>query len=103
MARKKTNKYEPPGPEELNGYSRGDIIYCHRHPDGLLSHGEIKWFYEETEQGPGFTFMCNVTGSYRMGLMKDIIENPTKQQRAKINSGIVRKIKISNQKPKKKK
>jgi len=103
MVRKKLNKYEPPGPLELNGYSRGDEIYCYRHPDDLLSHGVIMWFYEETTDGPAFTFMCSVTGSYRMALMKGIIVNPTKQQRSKINNGIVRKIKISNQNPKKKK
>jgi hypothetical protein len=52
MARKKSSKsFEPPGPKELNGYERGDIVYCFRWPDELLSEGEIKWFHEETEGG----------------------------------------------------
>lgn len=100
MARKKTVKYEPPGPKEMGGYKRGDVVYCHRFPDNLLSQGIIKWFHEETSEGPGFTFMCTVTGSYRIALMSSIIVNPTKQQIAKINNAVVRKIRKSNQKPK---
>ena len=100
MARKKTKKYEPPGPPELNGFKRGDIIFCNRFPDDLLSQGVIKWFHPETESGPAFTFMCSVTGSYRIALMSSIIPNPTKQQKAKINNAVVRKIRKSNQKPK---
>ncbi len=100
MARKKAKKYEPPGPKELCGFKRGDVVYCHRWPDDILSEGEIKWFHEETSEGPAFTFMCSVTGSYRMALIKSIIENPTKQQKAKINNAVVRKIRRNNQKPK---
>ena len=100
MPRKKTKKYEPPGPKELNGYKRGDIVFCFRFPDNLLSQGEIKWFNEDTSEGPAFTFLCNVTGSYRLALMKNIIVNPTKQQKAKVNNAVVRKIRRSNLKPK---
>ena len=100
MARKKVKKYEPPGPAELCGFKRGDVVYCHRWPDDILSEGEIKWFHEKTSEGPAFTFMCSVSGSYRMALIKSIIENPTKQQKAKINNAVVRKIRRNNQKPK---
>jgi len=104
MTREKRSKikFETPGPVELGGYKRGDIVYCFRWPDELLSEGEIKWFHEETEGGPAFTFMCSVTGSYRLSLMKGIIANPTTQQRSKINGAVVRKIRRNNQKPKKK-
>ena len=98
--RKKAKKYEPPGPEELCGYNRGDNVYCYRFPDDLLSHGEIKYFHEKTEEGPAFTFLCDVTGSFRMALIKNIIDDPTKQQKSKINGAIVRKIRRKNQKPK---
>lgn len=100
MARKNKLKYEPPGPEELNGYKRGDVVFCFRFPDDLLSKGEIKWFHERTDSGPAFTFMCTVTGSYRIALMSSIIVNPTKQQQSKIVGAVMRKIKKSNQKPK---
>ena len=100
MARKKSVKFEPPGPKEMMGYKRGDVVYCHRYPDGLLSQGTIKWFHEETSERPGFTFMCTVTGSYRIALMSSIIPNPTKQQIAKVNNAVMRKIRTSNQKPK---
>ena len=100
MPRKKTVKYEPPGPKEMMGYKRGDVVYCNRYPDGLFSQGTIKWFHEKTGEGPGFTFMCTVTGSYRIALMSDIVVSPTKQQIAKINNAVLRKIRRDNQKPK---
>ena len=93
MARKKSlKKYKPPGPDEFRGYKRGQEVYCYRFPDKLLSHGVIHRFHEETSEGPGITFMCSVTGSYRMALMEDIIDNPTKQQKSKINNAVIRKI-----------
>jgi hypothetical protein len=101
MANKKSKlSFEPPGPEELGGYKRGDVVYCFRWPDELLSEGTIKWFHEKTEGGPAFTFMCSVTGSYRISLMTGIIDNPTKKQQSKVNGAIIRKIKKDNQKPK---
>lgn len=101
MAKSKNKlKYEPPGPESLCGLSRGDIIYCFRFPDHILSMGSIQFFHENTEEGPAFTFMCESTGAYRLALISSIIENPTKQQKAKINNVIVRRIKKENQKKK---
>ena len=93
MARKKSSKkYKPPGPDDFQGYKRGQEVYCYRFPDQLLSHGAIHVFHTETSEGPGITFMCSVTGSYRMALMENIIDNPTKQQKSKISNAVVRKI-----------
>ena len=103
MARKKKGKkHEIPGPKELCGLKRGDDVYCFRYPDKLLSRGEIKWFHEKTEEGPAFTFLDEVSGSYRLALIDDVISEPTKQQMSKINGAVVRKIRRSNQKPKSK-
>ena len=98
MARKKKVQYEPPGPEELEGYRRGDVVYCLRYPDNVLSRGEIKWFHEKTELGPGFTFMCETTGAYRLSLISQIIDKPTKAQKSKISNIVLRRIKKENQK-----
>ena len=101
MARKKKlKKYGPPGPAELCGFKRGDVVCCFRYPDEMLTQGEISYFHENTEEGPAFTFLCDISGSFRLALIKDIIEKPTKQQLAKINGAIVRKIRRKNQKPK---
>tara|TARA_B100000683_G_scaffold273125_1_gene317983 strand:+ start:438 stop:740 length:303 start_codon:yes stop_codon:yes gene_type:complete len=99
MAKRKSKKlFIPPGPEELSGYRRGDLVYCRRYPDDILSRGEIKWFHEKTELGPAFTFMCESTGAYRLALLASIIENPTKAQKSKINNVVLRRIKKENKK-----
>ena len=102
MARRKKGKKKHviPGPEELCGLKRGDTVFCFRYPDKLLSRGEIKWFHEKTEEGPAFTFLDEVSGSFRLSLIDDVIAEPTKQQKANINGAVVRNIRRSNQKPK---
>ena len=98
MGRKKTIKHKPRGPEEIDGYCRGDHIYCLRYPDDVLSRGEIKWFHEKTDLGPAFTFMCDTTGAYRLALVSSIIDKPSKSQKAKINNTVLRRIRKENKK-----
>jgi hypothetical protein len=87
--KKKTKAPKPQGPEILGDYSRDDVVFCYRHPDNKLSFGTIKQFYPETEEGPGFMFICQMSGQFRIALMNNIIEKPTKDQINKRDRAIV--------------
>jgi hypothetical protein len=90
MGRKKQTKaIKPKGPESLGDYSREDLVFCYRHPDNKLSYGTIKQFYPETGEGPGFMFICQMCGQFRIALMSNIIKEPTKDQISKRDRAIV--------------
>lgn len=90
MGRKKKLKVpEPSGPETMGDYSREDVVFCYRHPDNKLSYGTIKEFYPETGEGPGFMFICQMCGQFRIALMSNIIKKPTKDQVTKRDRAIV--------------
>tara|TARA_Y100000310_G_scaffold336573_1_gene421504 strand:+ start:2378 stop:2695 length:318 start_codon:yes stop_codon:yes gene_type:complete len=90
LAKKKKFKVpKPKGPETLGDYSREDLVFCFRYPDSKLSYGTIKQFYPETEEGPGFMFICQMCGQFRIALMSSIIKEPTKDQINKRDRAIV--------------
>ena len=90
MGRKKKLKVpKPTGPESIGDYSLEDVIFCYRHPDSKLSYGTIKKFYPETGEGPGFQFICQMCGQFRIALMSGIIKEPTKDQLNKRDRAIV--------------
>jgi len=62
----------------LSGFSLGDHIYCRRYPDLVLSCGTI-FELHKTQSDEFITFIDDITGQYRISLLKDVIENPSRK------------------------
>ena len=89
MAKRKNKlKSKKPEIEEMSGFKLGQMIYCNRYPDGKLSYGRIEMFHPSTEGGEAITFIDFITNKYRLTLVKDVIEEPTIQQREACQSQI---------------
>ena len=75
----KNSQPKKPKIQTLSGYELGQHVYCNRYPDLVLSCGNI-YELHKTETDEFITFIDEVTGQYRVALMKDIIDNPTQKQ-----------------------
>ena len=82
--RKKTKnnknlKNKKPKIETLSGYELGQHIYCLRYPDLVLSCGNI-FELHKTKSDEFLTFIDDITGQYRIALLSDVIDDPTRKQ-----------------------
>ncbi len=110
MPRKKTKsrsskpkqklKEKSNGIEELLGFKIGDFIYCFRYPDKVLCRGFIKKLFD-VEGNQFAEFVDEITGQFRISLLSEIIENPTRSQINSANSKIAFKVRKSKEKTKK--
>ena len=81
MARKKKNKKpEREKLPELLGYVLDQEVFCKRYPDKKLAFGRIYELFPECGAGPGITVVDYMTNTFRLALMPDIIDEPTKKQ-----------------------
>lgn len=88
MAKRKKLKAKPKEIQELDGYSIDQVVYCKRYPDNKLSYGRIDSFHPNTEGGPAFTIIDYITGTFRVALICNIIDEPTRKQISDCQSSI---------------
>ena len=76
---------------EYAGYKVGEKVLVERVPDGKLGYGKIHSIHaKELLEESAFTFVCEMAGSYRLGMFKDIIKNPTKAQMRRVDTAKIR-------------
>ena len=76
---------------EYAGYKVGQTVLVKRVPDGKLGYGKVHSIHaKELPEESAFTFVCEMCGSYRLGMFKDIIDDPTKAQMRKVDSAKIR-------------
>ena len=76
---------------EYAGHKVGERVLVKRVPDGKLGYGKIHSIHaKELLEESAFTFVCEMCGSYRLGMFKDIIDDPTKAQLRKVDSAKIR-------------
>ena len=62
----------------MSGFSLGEHVYCRRYPDLVLSCGSIIELHK-TKTDEFMSFIDEITGQYRLSLLKDIIKNPSRK------------------------
>ncbi len=88
MAKRKKLKAKKKEIQEFEGYSLEQVVYCKRYPDNKLAYGRIDNFHPMTEGGPAFTIVDYITGTYRLALMCNIIDEPSRKQVADCDAAI---------------
>jgi len=93
VARKKKNKNTVKSNKlpELMGYVLDQEIFCKRYPDRKLAFGRIHELYPECGDGPGVAIVDYMTNTFRIALMSDIINEPTRKQVTERDLAIGRK------------
>jgi len=100
MAIKRRIKYskvekKPEGPQEHNGYTVGQEVWCYRFPNKEISFGKISKINLDQPGGEAiFNFYCEICGSFRIARFADIIDEPTPVMKRKLVKSKVRSTKI---------
>jgi len=69
------------------GREVGETVLVERIPDKKLGYGKIHSIHiKDNFEDSAFTFTCEMCGSFRMGMFKDIIDSPSKSQMKKVNT-----------------
>lgn len=93
MARRKKNKVKqkPKGLQELSGYTVGQYVYALSFPNQVLIRGQIDALFK-TEDHEFMEIIDDIGTGYRMALLEDVIDNPTKKHVSSANSKIAAKM-----------
>ena len=93
MARRKKNKIkvEPKGLQELSGYSVGQYVYALSYPNKVIIRGLIYSLFKTAEH-EFMVIIGDIGTGYRMALLEDVIDKPTKRHVNSANSKVASKM-----------
>ena len=93
MARRKKNKIkaEPKGLQELSGYSVGQYVYALSYPNKVIIRGLISSLFKTAEH-EFMEIVDDIGTGYRMALLEDVIDKPTKRHVNSANSKVASKM-----------
>lgn len=93
MARRKKNttKQKPKGLQELSGYSVGQYVYALSYPSQVIIRGNIVALFKSAEH-EFMEIVDDIGTGYRIALLEDVIDNPTKRHVNAANSKVAASI-----------
>jgi hypothetical protein len=93
MARRKKNttKQKPRGLQELSGYSVGQYVYALSYPNQVIIRGKIDALFKSAEH-EYMEVIDDIGTGYRIALLEDVIDKPTKRHVNAANSKVAASI-----------
>jgi len=88
------------GPEEIEGYQRGQKIWCQLYSNGAHAYGRIEKFYTSDSEGNAASIYDEINCGYRMVLVSTFSENPPPGAKRKLTAAKAREAREANTKGK---